>query len=179
MRPSILTLVSLLLFLFSYARGRYALIGRFAYHVTPEVSASRDTGSLTCTFPVSISRDSYCTCMCHGDPPGPSLCHAYIFLLMLLTHPVMSTRLLSRTSLCPCVFRTTRLLPVPVLLAPSLLPNDFTSHTLTRLDTISILYSFSSYTCLYLYRTDLYIYWVGDGTIPIFNLLCNHPSVVT
>ena len=117
--------------------------------------------------------------MCHGDLPGPFLCHAYVFLLMLLTHPDMLTRLLSWTSLRPCVYRTTRLLPVPVLLAPSLLPDDFTSHTLTRLDAISILYSFSSYACLYLYRTDLYIYWVGDGMIPIFNLLCNHPKVVT
>ena len=51
--------------------------------------------------------------------------------------------------------------------------------TFTRLDDIPVLYSYSSYACLYLYCTHLYIYWVGDGTIPIFNLLCNHPSVAT
>ena len=38
-------------FLFSYARGRYALIGRFAYHVTPEVSASCDPARLPIRFP--------------------------------------------------------------------------------------------------------------------------------
>ena len=38
-------------FLFSYARGRYALIGHFAYHVTPEVSASRDLACLPLRFP--------------------------------------------------------------------------------------------------------------------------------
>ena len=51
--------------------------------------------------------------------------------------------------------------------------------SLTRLDVILVLSLFVTYACLYLYRTNLYIYWVGDGTIPIFNLLCNHPSVVT
>ena len=51
--------------------------------------------------------------------------------------------------------------------------------TLTRLDVISALYFYVSYACLYLYLADLYIYWVGDGTIPIFNLLCNHPKGVT
>ena len=86
---------------------------------------------------------------------------------------------LSWTLLRPLVSRTTRLFPVPVLLAPSLLPDDFTLCSLTRLDAISVLYFYKLYACLYLYRTNLYIYWVGDGTIPIFNLLCNHPSVVT
>ena len=90
----------------------------------------------------------------------------------------MATRL-SRTSLRPYVIRTIRLFPVPVLLAPSLLPDDFTLCSLTRLDAISILYVYSLYAHLYLYLSDLYKYWVGDGTIPIFNLLCNHPSVVT
>ena len=55
----------------------------------------------------------------------------------------------------------------------------FVSHTLTRLDNISVLYSFSFYARLYLYLPDLYKYWVGDGTIPIFNLLCNHPKGAT
>ena len=39
------------LFPFSYARGRYALIGRSSYHVTPEVSASRDQACLLVCFP--------------------------------------------------------------------------------------------------------------------------------
>ena len=51
--------------------------------------------------------------------------------------------------------------------------------SLTRLDDISVSYFYGLCACLYLYLTYLYIYWVGDGTIPIFNLLCNHPSVVT
>ena len=55
----------------------------------------------------------------------------------------------------------------------------FVSTSLTRLDVILVLYFYGSYACLYLYRTDLYKYWVGDGTIPIFNLICNHPKVVT
>ena len=67
-------------------------------------------------------------------------------------------------------------LSLPVLLAPSLLPDDF---TFTRLDAVSVLYVYGSYGSLYLYLSDLYIYWVGDGMIPIFNLLCNHPKVVT
>ena len=54
--------------------------------MTLDVSTSRDSGSLTRTFPISVSRDSYCTCMCHGGPPRPSLCHAYVFSLMPLTH---------------------------------------------------------------------------------------------
>ena len=51
--------------------------------------------------------------------------------------------------------------------------------SLTRLDVILVSYFYGLYACLYLYLPYLYIYWVGDGTIPIFNLLCNHPSVVT
>ena len=91
---------------------------------------------------------------------------------------VMATRL-SRTSLRPYVYRTVRLSPLLVLLAPSSLPNDFTPFTFTRLDAIPVLSFYELYACLYLYLSDLYIYWVGDGMIPIFNLLCNHPSVVT
>ena len=85
-RPGMLTLS----FFHSYAHGHHALNGRtctvrFSCHVTSDVSASRDSGPLTHMFPVSISRDSYCTCMCHGDSPGPFLCHAYVSLLTLLT----------------------------------------------------------------------------------------------
>ena len=76
---------------FSYAHGHNALNGRtraftFSCHVTADVSASRATSSFTRTFSVPISRDSYCTCMCHGGLPRLSLCHAYVFSLMLLTH---------------------------------------------------------------------------------------------
>ena len=60
-----------------------------------------------------------------------------------------------------------------------MLPGRFVSRLSPQFVCISVLYSYGSYACLYLYRTDLYIYWVGDGTIPTFNLLCNHPSVVT
>ena len=87
----------------------------------------------------------------------------------------MTTRL-NRTSLRPYATRTIRLSPVP----GSLCAQSSTRFlTLTRLDDIPVPYIYGSYVCLYLYRTDLYIYWVGDGTIPIFNLLCNHPIVVT
>ena len=51
--------------------------------------------------------------------------------------------------------------------------------SLTRLDVILVSYGYGLCARLYLYSPYLYIYWVGDGTIPIFNLLCNHPSVVT
>ena len=60
-----------------------------------------------------------------------------------------------------------------------MLPERFVSRLSFRFARISILYFYGSPVCLYLYCTDLYIYWVGDGTIPIFNLLFNHPSVVT
>ena len=87
----------------------------------------------------------------------------------------MVTRL-SRTSLRPFVSRT---ICSPVLVTPSLLPGSLSLASLTRLDVISVSYLYGSYACLYLYLPDLYIYWVGDGMIPIFNLLCNHPKVVT
>ena len=67
----------------------------------------------------------------------------------------------------------------PVLVTPNLLPGSSTLLSLTRLDVISISHFYGLYACLYLYRPYVYKYWVGDGTIPIFNLLCNHPSVVT
>ena len=54
--------------------------------MTSDIAESRASGLITRTFPVSVSRDSYCTCMCHGGLPRLSLCHAYVFSLMLLTH---------------------------------------------------------------------------------------------
>ena len=112
--------------------------------------------------------------MSHGDPPRLPLCHAYVFSLMPLTHlSAMTTRLspglryalfddssLSRTGSSCAQFSTD-------------------PYSLTRLDAILVLYFYGSYASLYLYLSDLYIYWVGDGTFPIFNLLCNHPKVVT
>ena len=88
---------------------------------------------------------------------------------------MMVTRL-SRTSLRPYVSRTTRLSPHP---SSSYAQSSTRCISLTQLDDISVSYVYASYASLYLYLSDLYIYWVGDGTIPIFNLLCNHPSVVT
>ena len=87
----------------------------------------------------------------------------------------MATRL-SRTSLRPLV---SRMICLPDFVTPSLLPDVLPLVSLTRLDDILVSYFYGSYATLYLYCTDLYIYWIGDGTIPIFNLLCNHPSVVT
>ena len=91
-RPSTLTLVSP--FLFSYAHGRYAIIGRFPYRERPVALRSRDFGCfrITCHRPAYLyvslffSCDFYCTSVCHGDSPRLSLCHAYVFSLMLLTH---------------------------------------------------------------------------------------------
>ena len=60
-----------------------------------------------------------------------------------------------------------------------MLPERFASLTLFRFVSILVLYFYGSYACVYLYLSDVYIYWVGDGTIPIFNLLCNHPKGVT
>ena len=45
---------------------------------------SRATGLLTCMFPVPVSCDFYGTPVCHGEPPGLFLCHAYVFSLMPL-----------------------------------------------------------------------------------------------
>ena len=39
--------------------------------------------------------------------------------------------------------------------------------------------SFPILVCLYLYLTDVYIYGLEMGLLPIFNLLCNHPKGVT
>ena len=71
-RPSILTLS---LFSLSYAHGRYALTGRFSYHVISAVPESRATGPLTSMFPVIsyLSRDDYDICPSHGVLPRLSL----------------------------------------------------------------------------------------------------------
>ena len=95
---------------------------------------------------------------------------------------IIMTSSLSRT-LCHCdVFRPELCAAMtfyPALVTPNLLPGSSTLLSLTRLDVVLVSYLYGSCARLYLYVSYLYIYWVGDGTIPIFNLLCNHPSVVT
>ena len=157
-------------------RSMDVLAFTFTCHVTSDVPASRATASLTRTFPVSVSRDFYCTCMSHGDPPRLFFVMLTISRLCFLLISGYVDSSFARFSLRPYVIRTIRLLPLP---GSSCAQSSIQCFTFTRLDDISVLYFYSSYACLYLYRTDLYIYWVGDGMIPIFNLLCNHPSVVT
>ena len=53
MRPGILTFLSL--FLLVYARGRYALTGRLLYHVTSDISTSRDRARLLVCFPFPLT----------------------------------------------------------------------------------------------------------------------------
>ena len=91
---------------------------------------------------------------------------------------VMATRL-SWTLLRPYVTPMIRLLSVPGSSYAQFFTRHFVSFLLTRLDNILVSYSYGLCASLYLYSPDLYINRVGDGTIPIFNLLCNHPSVVT
>ena len=144
---------------FSYAHGHNALNGRtraftFSCHVTADVSTSRATGSFTRTFSVPVSRDSYCTCMCHGDPPRLSLCHDYVFSLMPLTHlrwwrlilaglryaHMLSERFVCRFFLCPVFYPTT--LPCLPLLNWTL----FLSCTFTALTPLC---TCISQTCIY------------------------------
>ena len=101
---------------FRFARNRWT-----SHHVTPDVSASRASSSLTHTFPVSVSRDCYDMCMSHGDPPRLFLCHVYVFSLMPLTHlrwwwlvlaglryaHMSSERFVCRFFLCPVFYPTT------------------------------------------------------------------------
>ena len=122
---------------------------------------SRATDPLTRMFPF-ISRDDYDICTSHGSLPRLSFHHYDVFCL---------ERYVTMTS-----SRLPGPLGLPVLLTPNPL-SDFLS--LYRLDVVRVSYFYGSYACLYLYLQYVYIYWVGDGTIPIFNLLCNHPSVVT
>ena len=91
---------------------------------------------------------------------------------------VMAT-CLSRTSLRPYVTPTIRLLTVPSSSYTQFSTRRFVPFLLTQLDDILVFYLYGLCASLYLYFPDLYKYWVGDGMIPIFNLLCNHPSVVT
>ena len=148
-RPASLTFVSPFR---SYARGRYALIGRSSCHVTPV--------RLYIRFPFL----SHVTLTVHyvSYRPAWTCCLSCLRFLAYASYssPVMSTHLSPERY----AQFSTRLL---------------VSCSLSRLDVILVLYSFSFYACMYLYLPDLYIYWVGDGTIPIFNLLCNHPKVVT
>ena len=147
--------------------------------MTSDVSISRATDPLTSMFPV-ISLIFHVTfydiCMSHGDPPRLFLCHDDAISLMLISgyHCLSSCR--RRFPLRPLVSRATCLAGYRY----AQFSTRFVSFpSLTRLDVILVFYFYGSYASLYLYLTDLYIYWVGDGTIPIFNLLCNHPSVVT
>ena len=131
-----------------------------SHHVTTDFSESRATGSLTlsllCGYHFSLMSSfrlsrttSY---LCYPDS---------------LISPVLVTPYVTRTS-CLAGFRYAQS------------STRFVSPlSLTRLDDILVSYLYGFYACLYLYLSYLYIYWVGDGTIPIFNLLCNHPSVVT
>ena len=150
--------------------------------MTSGFPVSRATGPLTRMFPFCLSylsHDFYDMHMSHGGLPRLSLCHAYISPLMLTSGCYLLPLCRRRFPLRPLVSRTTRLFT----LAGSHYTQSSTRFvsllSLTRLDDISVSYVYGSYASLYLYLSDLYIYWVGDGTIPIFNLLCNHPSVVT
>ena len=98
--------LSTLMLFFSDARGRFALNGRFAHHVTSRFPESRDRSltymlpgpcdhSVTRMFPVIsliFHMTLYVLCMSHGDSPRLFLCHAYAFSLMLISliSPVMS-----------------------------------------------------------------------------------------
>ena len=133
----------------------------FLCHVIPDVSAPRATSPLTRTFPF------------------PS----HVTLTVLVC--VMATRLDSSLSCLRFLAYASYSSPdMSTHLSPGsryahMLPGRFVSRLPLRFACISVLYSYGSYARLYLYCTNLYIYWVGDGTLPIFNLLCNHPSVVT
>ena len=73
----------------------------------------------------------------------------------------MATRL-SRTSLRPyqavCYPNNSSLVPAGSSYAQS----SIRLLTLTRLDDISVLYHYGLCASLYLYLSDLYIYWVGE-----------------
>ena len=127
-RPATLTLVSFSLLL-SYARGRYALTGRFLYHVTPEVSMSCDPARLLVRFPFpSHMTLTVLVCVMRTRLDLSFVMLTFSCLCFSLIFGYVNSSF-SRTSLRPCVYWTTRLLPVPVLLVPSLLPNDFTYPT--------------------------------------------------
>ena len=84
------------------ARNRWT-----SHHVTLDISTSRASGLLTRTFPVSVSRDSYCTCMCHGDPPGPCFVMLTFSRLCFLLISGCDDSSLSRFFLHPVLYPTT------------------------------------------------------------------------
>ena len=88
----------------SYAHGRYALTGRFPHHVT---------GFAYSYVPVPVSRDSYCTCMCHGGPPRLFFVMLTISRLCLLLISGYDHSSFSRFWLRPYVTRTIRLSTLP------------------------------------------------------------------
>ena len=147
--------------------------------MTSDISASRANQLAYSYVSVSVSRDSYCTCMCHGSSPRLFFVMLTISRLCFLLISGYVDSSFSWTSLRPYVTRMIRLFPVPGSSYAQFSTQRFTSYSLTRLDVILVFYLYGLCASLYLYFPDLYIYWVGDGTIPIFNLLCNHPSVVT
>ena len=132
-------------------------------HVILDDSVSRVTGSLIRTFPfpshVTLTV-LVCVMATHLDS---SLSRLRFLAYASYSSPVVSIRLLSVPSSSYAQSSTRR----------------FISYSLTRLDDIPVLYFYGSTPLCTCISPDLYIYWVGDGTIPIFNLLCNHPSVVT
>ena len=110
-RPGTLTLVFLFLFFLVTLTDALRSMDVLALYSL----ASRDLGRFRVTchrlaysyVSIPISRDSYYTCMCHGDPPR-------LFFVMLTFHdyasyssPVMSTRLMSRFFLRPVLYPTT------------------------------------------------------------------------
>ena len=88
----------------SYAHRCYALTGRFPYHVT---------GFAYTYVPIPVSRDSYCTCMCHGDPPRPFFVMLTFSCLCLLLISSYVDSSFSQFSLRPYVTRTIRLSTFP------------------------------------------------------------------
>ena len=140
------------------------------------MTVSYATGpSCSYVFPFLFHVTFYDICMSHGEPPRLFSCHAYVFSLMPVTHPVRLLRLVSSPGL-----RYAHIDDLSLTRAGSSYAQSSTRLlTLTRLDVVLVSHSYGFYACLYLYLPYLYIYWVGDGTIPIFNLLCNHPSVLT
>ena len=157
----------------------------FPFHVVTLADAMRSLDISRITWPVSLIRMfpflSHMTltvlvCVMATCLDSSLSCLRFLAYASY-SSPAMTTRL------SPAM--TTRLSPAMMTrLSPGsrythMLPGWLVSGLSLRFVCISVLYSYGSYACLYLYPTDLYIYWVGDGTLPIFNLLCNHPSVVT
>ena len=163
--------------------------------MTSAFPVSRATGSLTRMFPVislifHVMITIYARVM--AVRLDSSLRHYDVSRLELSV--IMTSSLISlMLSLVLAGLRYAHMLPgllvSPVPVTPSLLP-DFSSVTrlltLTRLDAISISYQYDLFVtrlpftslCTCISQTCIYT-GLEMGTIPIFNLLCNHPSVVT